>query len=334
MTASTPGDPGQFRLQAELLGAMPIIDTYLARLKVADLLGAFISGDRRMKLRPAKALGVVVRNLVLHREPVYALEEWAAPFDPAVLGLDASQVHLLNDDRVGGALLSLFDADRASLLNKLVLGAVDEFSIDCSQLHNDSTSVKLTGVYATATGVTRGAKPTIAAKRGHSKDHRPDLLQLVFILTVTADGAVPVACRTTDGNVEDSTTHIATWDGLVALLGRSDFLYVADSKLATRENMAHIVKHHGRFVSVLPASLPRRTVPSAATWLTMSPPGPRRCGEHAVSASPTMSTRRPRHPGPALRATGWCGCVRRPSASVMPSPDRAASPRASSPSIC
>ena len=81
-----------------------------------------------MKLRPAKALGVVVRNLVLHREPVYALEEWAAPFDLAVLGLDASQVHLLNDDRVGGALLSLFDADRASLLNKLVLGAVDEFS--------------------------------------------------------------------------------------------------------------------------------------------------------------------------------------------------------------
>ena len=170
---------------------MPIIDSYLARLKVADLLGAFIPGDRRMKLTPAKALGVLVRNLVLHREPVYALEEWAAPFDPSVLGLDAHQVTLLNDDRVGRALLSLFDADRASLLNKLVLGAVAEFSIDCSQLHNDSTSVKLTGVYAGATGLARGAKATVAAKRGHSKDHRPDLKQLVFILTVTADGAVP-----------------------------------------------------------------------------------------------------------------------------------------------
>ena len=237
-----------------MLGAMPIIDAYLARLKVADLLGAFVPGDRRMKLPPAKSLGVLVRNLVLHREPVYALGEWAAPFDPAVLGLNKDRVHLLNDDRVGRALLSLFDADRASLLNKLVLGAVAEFSIDCSQLHNDSTSVKLTGVYGNATGVTRGDKPTVAAKRGHSKDHRPDLKQLVYILTVTADGAVPVACRTTDGNVEDSTTHIATWDGLVELLGRSDFLYVADSKLATRANMSHIAKNHGRFVSVLPAS--------------------------------------------------------------------------------
>jgi transposase len=94
----------------------------------------------------------------------------------------------------------------------------------------------------------------VAAKRGRSKDHRPDLKQLVFILTVTADGAVPVACRTSDGNTEDSTTHIATWNALVELLSRSDFLYVADSKLATRDNMAHIVKNHGRFVSVLPAS--------------------------------------------------------------------------------
>jgi hypothetical protein len=156
---------------------MPIIDAYLSRLGVGDLLEAFVPGnDGRMKLAPARALGVLVRNLVLHREPVYALGEWAAPFDPSVLGLDAGGVALLNDDRVGRALLALFDADRASLLNRMVLGAVAEFSIDCSQLHNDSTSVKLTGVYANATGATRGSKPTVAAKRGHSKDHRPDLL--------------------------------------------------------------------------------------------------------------------------------------------------------------
>ncbi|MHB8593398.1 MAG: DUF4277 domain-containing protein, partial [Acidimicrobiales bacterium] len=124
MTASTPGDPGQFRLRAEVLGAMPIIDAYLSLLGAGDLLAAFVPGDGRMKLAPARALGVLVRNLVLHREPVYALGEWAAPFDPSVLGLDAGQVQLLNDDRVGRALLSLFDADRASLLNKMVLGAV------------------------------------------------------------------------------------------------------------------------------------------------------------------------------------------------------------------
>jgi transposase len=78
-----------------------------------------------------------------------------------------------------------------------VLAAVREFRIDCSHLHNDSTSIVLHGDYADADGDPRGAKPTVAAARGHSKDHRPDLKQLVLILTVTADGAVrsPIASR-------------------------------------------------------------------------------------------------------------------------------------------
>jgi len=36
------------------------------------------------------------------------------------------------------------------------------------------------------------------------------------------------------------------------LAGRSDFLYVADSKLATAENMAYLHQHRGRFITVLP----------------------------------------------------------------------------------
>jgi transposase len=35
-------------------------------------------------------------------------------------------------------------------------------------------------------------------------------------------------------------------------VGRSDFLYVADSKLCTRENMSYIADRHGRFLTVMP----------------------------------------------------------------------------------
>jgi transposase len=195
-----------------------------------------------------------VRNLVTHHEPVYALGEWAAPFDPSLLGLVPGEADLLNDDRTGRALARLFDADRASLLTRLVLDAVDRFDIDVSQLHNDSTSIKLTGSYHDADGHARGGKATVKAARGHSKDHRPDLKQLVWILTITADGAVPIAYRVADGNTCDDLTHIATWDHLVAMLGRSDWLYVADCKLATRDNMDHIDRAGGRFCSILPAS--------------------------------------------------------------------------------
>lgn len=255
-----------FELDTEQLGALPVINAFADRLGLTGLLEAFLPhDDERLKLAPATAIGVVVRNLVIGRRPVYALGEWAALYDPDALGLAPGEVGLVNDDRVGRMLARLFDADRASLLTRLVLDAVEFFDIDLSRLHNDSTSISFAGSYAVADGRARGAKPTAAITHGHSKAHRPDLKQLVWILTVTADGAVPIAYRAVDGNTNDDVTHIATWDGLVALTGRASFLYVADSKLATRPNMDHIDRNGGRFVAVLPAS--RKEVRSFRDWI-------------------------------------------------------------------
>lgn len=269
-----------------MLGALPVIDHFLSRLGLARLLDEYVpSGDGRVRLTPTKSIGVVVRNLTLSHQPLYSMNEWAIEFDPAALGLEANEVPLVNDDRIGRALEYLFDTDRSSLLARLVLGAVDSFGVDCSEMHNDSTSVRLTGAYPLATGARRGDKATVAAARGHSKDFRPDLKQLVWILTVSADGAVPVACRVASGNVEDSTTHIATWDGLCSLLGRSDFRYVADSKLATRANMEHIDRGHGRFVTVLPATrkedgaFRRHLVDHDVTWTEVLRRPARRLGD-------------------------------------------------------
>jgi transposase len=244
-----------YRLVSQTIGGLPIIDAVLDRLGLPALLEQVLpAADGRVKLPPAVAVRLVVTNLVAGREPLYGLGEWAARFDPGLLGLGPDQVGLLNDDRVGRALERLFDADRASLLTTLVLRAVTAFDVDVTQLHNDSTSVSLHGAYREATGVWRGGKPTAAVAFGHSKDHRPDLKQLVWILTVSADGAVPLAYRLADGNTNDDPTHVPTWDGLVDLLGRSDFLYVADSKLCSRDALGHIHGGGGRFVTVLPRS--------------------------------------------------------------------------------
>lgn len=201
--------------------------------------------DRRLRLDPAVAIRLVVVNLLIGRAPLYGLGEWAAPFAPALLALADGDATWLNDDRVGRALEKLFDADRASLLTELILRVVTEFGIDTSQLHNDSTSISVHGAYRYATGTPRGGKPTPVLTFGHSKDHRPHLKQLVWILTVAADGAVPIAYRLADGNTSDDPTHIPIWDGLVAVLGRVDVLYVADSKLASSTAMGHIHRHGG-----------------------------------------------------------------------------------------
>jgi hypothetical protein len=242
-----------FALTARTLGALPIVCRFFERLRLDAVLERYLpETDARVRLPAAGAIGVLVRNLCLAHRPLYRLGEWAEGFEPALLGLRPDQLGSLNDDRVGRALERLFCCDRASLVTELVVGAIKEFGIDCTQLHNDSTSIALHGAYRTADGRTRAGKPTVAIVHGHSKDHRPDLKQLLWILTVAADEALPLAYRLADGNTNDDRTHIETWDALRALTGRADFLYVADSKLASGEQMRHIDAHRGRLVTLLP----------------------------------------------------------------------------------
>ncbi len=258
-------------LDSQVIGSLPVVNHFLGRLRLDEALARHVpADDRRLRLAPAVALGVVVRNLVVCHRPLYALGEWAAAYDPALLGLAPGDAALLNDDRVGRVLERLFDADRASLLTEVIVGAVRAFAIDCSQLHNDSTTITFTGAYRSAAGGSRGGKPTAAVTFGHNKDHRPDLRQLVWILTVSADGAVPLAHRVASGNTTDDTTHIPTWDELAALVGRKDFLYVADCKLATRAAMEHIDEHGGRFVTILPRT--RKEDGWFRDWITRHTP--------------------------------------------------------------
>jgi hypothetical protein len=245
---------GPFELDSQRLGALPVISHFLDRMGLDAALARWLGEpDPRLKLAPAAAIRLVVINLLTGRAPLYGLAEWAVPYAPGLLGLPGGDnPALLNDDRIGRALLALFDADRASLLTDLIVGVIAEFGVDTGEMHNDSTSVTVHGQYAAADGSPRRGQPTAEVTFGHSKDHRPDLKQLVWILTVSADGAVPIAYRLADGNTSDDPTHVPTWDALARALGRSDFLYVADSKLCSGAAMRHIDGHHGRFITVLP----------------------------------------------------------------------------------
>ena len=244
---------GPFGLVSYRLGGLPLVNHFLDRIGLDQALARWLpEPDRRFKLSPVTAIRLLVVNLLVGRAPLYGLGAWAAPYAPNLLGLPGGDTAWLNDDRVGRAPVSLFDADRASLLTELIVGVIAEFGVDTSEMHNDSTSVSVHGQYDDADGRPRRGKPTAAVTFGHSKDHRPDLKQLVWILTVSADGSVPMAYRLADGNTADDPTHVPTWDALVKVLGRRDFLYVADSKLCSGDAMRHIDGQEGRFVTVLP----------------------------------------------------------------------------------
>jgi transposase len=241
-------------LHSYQLGLLPVLNRLLTRLQLEPILRNYLPPeDPRSRIAPGQGLMVLLKNLLLSREPLYAVPQWAARCDPAALGLAPHQIASLNDDRIGRCLDQLFQSDCSSLALAVAARAVAEFDVDLDELHNDSTTVTFSGAYVDAAEETRRrGQARLAITWGHNKDHRPDLKQLLFILTVARDGGVPVYFDAKSGNVVDDRTHRTTWDLLCKLTGRRDFLYVADCKLASTENMAYIHGQGGRFLTVLP----------------------------------------------------------------------------------
>jgi transposase len=189
----------------------------------------------------ADALVALIKNILVDRNALYGVAEWAALYD---VGLVAQGK--FGDDKLGRALDRLFAADRATLQTRIVLAVMKGFDLKMDQIHNDTTSVMVRGAYD-------GQNPkAVQLKRGHSKERRPDLKQLVYSLCVTADGAVPVHFKAYDGNQTDDGIHLETWNRLRTLLQHPRFIYVADCKLCTEKNLRTIDAERGFFVTVVP----------------------------------------------------------------------------------
>jgi transposase len=172
---------------------------------------------------------------------LYRLSEWCNRFEgrnvPNGLG---------SDDVFGRALDSLFVSDRALIQSELVTTLIGKFNVSTDRIHSDSTSVKFYGRYLKQKK--RGKQITF----GYSKDHPPDLKQLVYQLCVSSDGAVPLFHATYDGNQSDVSSHLEIWNNLRLVLNRSDFVYVADSKLCVNTTLAKIHDEGGLFITIVP----------------------------------------------------------------------------------
>jgi transposase len=264
------------QLRSYEVGALPLLQRIVERMQLQRILSEYLPrDDSRTELPTVTALLVLFANLLMAREPVYGVGEWAALFPPDLLGLREQDVSRLHDDRLGRSLDRMFVGIGPALIMAVVRHVIQEFDISLDELHNDSTTVSFYGAYDQAgqESEQRG-RPTHAITWGHSKARRPDLKQLLYNLTVTSDGNVPIFFSSASGNTVDDRTHIGTWDLLYELIGHANFLYVADCKLASRENLSHITTRGGRFVTVMPRGRGEdvafrqrlRAEPSILTW--------------------------------------------------------------------
>ena len=115
--------PGEFArsrgktLNSYRIGALPIINRFLERMRLAEFLRSYLPpADRRCRIAPTIGVMLLLKNVLLCREPLYGVGEWAARYAPEALGLVDNQLPSLNDDRVGRCLDKLFQCDVTSLV--------------------------------------------------------------------------------------------------------------------------------------------------------------------------------------------------------------------------
>jgi len=232
-------------LRKFVLGAHPIIEHFVQQLRIGETIGSYMRFDQRFKLEDGKVLTLLIHNILTTPYPLYQIGDWLRTLDVERMEITAEQADYVQDDRVGRALDRFYNCRHKDVFFRLALRAIKIFELDCGQIHQDTTSVTFAGKYP-------GWSAYELLTHGHSKDHRPDLKQLVLGLSVTADGAVPLAHEVYDGNQSDDRLHLPNHKRLQKLLQRTDFIYVADCKLATVENLGRISGWGGLFVSVMP----------------------------------------------------------------------------------
>lgn len=228
-----------------VLGAHPIIEHFIGILRIREIIGTYVPSDKRMKLDDEKILTLLMHNILTTPYALYEMEDWVKPLDAEQVGLRPEEAKYIQDDRIGRGLARFYRSRHKDVFFRLALRAIKIFELDCSRIHQDTTTVTFAGKYP-------GWSAQELLTHGINKDHRPDLKQLVLGLSVTGDGAVPIWHQIYDGHQTDDRLHLANHKALQKLLQRMDFIYVADCKLATEENLRKISAWNGRFISVMP----------------------------------------------------------------------------------
>jgi transposase len=85
------------------------------------------------------------------------------------------------------------------------------------------------------------------ARRGYSRDSRPDCPQVCIGMVVTKEG-IPLGYEVFEGNRHDSTTVEEIVEKMESLYGTSDRVWIMDRGMASEENLEILAEEHRRYI--------------------------------------------------------------------------------------
>jgi transposase len=142
----------------------------------------------------------------------------------------------LDDHTLGKMLDEISDYGASRLFGEIGFEIALENDLLGHLAHLDSTSMSVEGKYECS-----DEAEVIKLTHGHSKDHRPDLKQVVMSLVVSGESSVPIWMEPQNGNSSDKTAFHETIKKVrefqKQLKDCPDFKWVADSALYTKDKL-------------------------------------------------------------------------------------------------
>jgi len=229
-----PGD--QLRVTASRsLGGVWLLHGLWDQLGVADAL-AKAMGGRRFATDVERVLFALVANRALAPCSKLAATDWVA--DVAIPGLEG-----FSEDQAYRAMDLLIEADAAAKVQEGVFFATANLlNLEVDLLLFDTTS----SYFQADPDVNEDGTPGFR-RLGHSKDHRPDLPQIIIGLAVTREG-IPVRVWCWPGNTADVTVLPEVRDGMRDWkLGR--VVTVVDRGFSSDANLDYLRRGGGGWIA-------------------------------------------------------------------------------------
>lgn len=160
----------------------------------------------------------------------------------------------LNDDVLGRCLDTLFEADVSTLYQVLSERVVTLLGLQGTAVHLDITSFHVDGAYDCADGEQTGRLQLVP---GYSRDHRPDLNQVVLELICENQAGLPVYMQAMSGNSNDNRSFTdVVKHHLRSLKAAQESRYlVGDAALYSADTLRLLHHQQQLFVTRVPATL-------------------------------------------------------------------------------